>query len=286
MRAGKILKKVKYMKIVTLIENTSPSAKLFCEHGLSLYIETKDHRMLFDTGASGNFIKNAHELGVDLQSVDMVIISHGHSDHGGGLSSFLKTNDKAKIYLHARALDYYYAQRPDSREQYIGLDRDVIKGGQFIFTIDGFVVDKSIQLFADVEKRRLYPSGNKSLFKEEGGKLVQDDFLHEQNCLIEEGGKKVLLAGCAHNGIANILDKVYEEKGCMPTHVIGGMHLYNPSLQESEDSSNIEELAKILLQTGAQYYTCHCTGEESYKKLKTIMGDKIEYLSTGSVLVI
>lgn len=274
------------MKIVALIENISEKENLLCEHGLSLYIETKDRRMLFDTGASGNFVKNACELGVDIESVDTVIISHGHNDHGGGLAAFLAANDKAQVYLHKDALCGYYAERPSGQSHYIGLDREVVKGGRFVFTKDGFALDSSITLFSNVKKEKLYPSANKSLFKDVGGQMQHDDFSHEQSCLIEEDGKRVLLAGCAHNGMANIIDKIYAEKGCMPTHVIGGMHLYNPSLKESEDPLKIKDLAEFLLQSGAMYYTGHCTGEQPYSMLKSLMKDKIEYLSTGNMLII
>lgn len=72
------------MHILTLIENTTHSA-LLCEHGLSFYIETPNHRLLVDTGSSGRFLENARVLGVDISGVDTAILSHGHYDHCGGL---------------------------------------------------------------------------------------------------------------------------------------------------------------------------------------------------------
>lgn len=77
------------MLIKVLIENTAISKDFGCEHGLSLYIETGDRKILFDVGASELFLENAKKLGVDVSDVDYLVISHGHYDHGGGLRAFL-----------------------------------------------------------------------------------------------------------------------------------------------------------------------------------------------------
>ena len=100
------------MIVKVLAENTTSSEALGSEHGLSLYIETETHKILFDTGASGLFAENAEKMGVDLTRVDLAVISHGHYDHGGGLKTFLGINNRAKIYLHHMAFEPHYANRP------------------------------------------------------------------------------------------------------------------------------------------------------------------------------
>lgn len=80
------------IKIIVLLENTTKSANLKCKHGLSLYIETESHKILFDFGPNDLFLKNAEVLGVDIAAVDMAVISHGHVDHCGGLKYFLEKN--------------------------------------------------------------------------------------------------------------------------------------------------------------------------------------------------
>lgn len=84
-------------KITTLVENCVYGRKLQAEHGLSLYIETAEHKLLFDTGASDLFISNARLLHIDLREVDYLILSHGHSDHTGGLRHFLELNTIATV---------------------------------------------------------------------------------------------------------------------------------------------------------------------------------------------
>ena len=116
------------MKLYTLMENTTCRPDFDAEHGLSLYIETDRHRLLFDIGQSGTFADNAEKLGVDLAAVDCAVLSHGHYDHGGGLKRFLEINDHAPVYLNRNAFGEYY-HGPD---RYIGLDTQLKKSGRLI----------------------------------------------------------------------------------------------------------------------------------------------------------
>ena len=99
------------MKIINLIEDTKGIEGCVYEHGLSFYIETKNHKILMDTGATDAFLENAKVLNVDLAKVDTVIISHGHYDHTGGLLAFAKLNPEAKIYIQKSAQGDFYNYR-------------------------------------------------------------------------------------------------------------------------------------------------------------------------------
>lgn len=90
----------------------------------------------------------------------------------------------------------------------------------------------------------------------------------------------MLVAGCAHSGILNIIEHLQTEKNSMPSHVVGGFHLHNPVTNRDEDSAVVRQLAEYLKLTGAKYYTCHCTGVKPYERLKGIMGEAINYLAT------
>ena len=93
------------MKVVTLMENTVCREGFRCEHGLSLYLETGNHKILFDAGQSAAFAENAEKLGVDLSKVDFAVLSHGHYDHGGGLGKFLQIHPKAPVYVSRYAFE-------------------------------------------------------------------------------------------------------------------------------------------------------------------------------------
>lgn len=274
------------MIIKTLVENISTSDDLKSEHGLSLYIETKHHKLLFDTGASALFAENARKMEIDLAKVDIVVISHGHYDHGGGLKAFLEINHKAKIYFNKMAFGDYYSNRPDGEKKYIGIDKTLLPNERFVFVEGRLVVDEELELFSDINGTRLIPSGNQDLFMKDGESFKEDEFSHEQNLIIREKGNVVLVAGCAHHGIVNILEHFHKDKNSQPSHVIGGFHLYSRAADQYENPSVIAEIGSYLLSTGAMYYTCHCTGIKAYERLKLMMGDHVNYLSTGSQLII
>ena len=273
------------MIVKTLAENTSISEEFGSEHGLSLYIETMDYKILFDVGVSGLFLENAKKLDVNIADVDFLIISHGHYDHGGGLKVFLQENNTADIFVHPQAFGKHYALRSNEKLEYIGLDEGLDRSEQIIFTSDRFFIGREIQMYSDVIQKEPQPASNSGLLIEKNGQMTDDTFAHEQNLIIEEDGKMLLVTGCAHNGIVNIVEHFYTLKGRMPDYVIGGFHLSSRSGGD-ENPKVIDKIGKYLLDTKAKYYTCHCTGIEPYNRLKSIMGDNIEYLSTGSEIII
>lgn len=273
------------MIIKTLVENTSISKDFGSEHGLSFYIETNKHKILFDTGASSLFFTNAKKLGVNIDGIEYLIVSHGHYDHGGGLKTFLQENTKAKVFLHRFAFEKYYALCSNDKLNFIGLDEELKQNKQIIFTSDRFIISEGIQVFSNIGQREPRPTSNRGLFIEQNGQMMDDTFVHEQNLVIEENGKTLLVTGCSHNGIINIVKHFHDSKGSMPDYVIGGFHLSSRS-GGNENFDTIDRIGEYLLGTKAKYYTCHCTGIEPYKRLKSVMGESIDYLSTGSELTI
>lgn len=273
------------IKITTLVENTSISPKLKTKHGLSIYIETSKHKILFDVGPNEFFIENAQKLGVDISAVDTVVISHGHADHGGALEKFLEVNKTAKIYVKESAFDEH-CTKPLGIPVNIGLDRSLMVSEQIVFTSDDFRIDDELTLFSGVTARKLFSKGNAKLLVKRDRKIVPDEFEHEQYLVITDGDKQVMITGCSHNGIINIVEKYMQMQGGTNklTSVFGGFHLFDPTAKKYESEELISGIAAYLRGLDAKFYTCHCTGQKAYDILKGIMGDKLNYLSTGTVV--
>jgi 7,8-dihydropterin-6-yl-methyl-4-(beta-D-ribofuranosyl)aminobenzene 5'-phosphate synthase len=121
---------------------------------------------------------------------------------------------------------------------------------------------------------------------EKDSEWTRDDFHHEQSLLLKEGNKRVLLVGCSHRGIVNILDQCENHLDRPLTAVIGGFHLYDLDKDKKEDMEFLRRIADRLMENNAVYYTGHCTGLYQFSLLKEMMGDRVHYLATGSIIEI
>lgn len=285
------------MKIVCLMENTAGNQQCQCEHGLSLYIEMENNTILADTGASGVFLDNAEKLGVDVEKVETVFLSHGHYDHGGGILEFHKKNPKAKIVMQKTALGDYW-HKSDTVEKYIGLDSKIKELENLVLLQGDGVLDEIVNsrnaengktekicLFTlnakKQEELRCWPQGNLVLKERKENEFIQDSFVHEQYLVLEENGKRVLISGCAHNGILNIVEEYKKRYHSYPDVIISGFHMRKKNGYTDDDFEIIRETAKELKNTGILCYTGHCTGEEPYELMKEIMGEQLNYLHCG-----
>ena len=116
------------MKVTVLVENTAPQdSALTPEHGLSLYIQYREHHILLDAGSSQAFARNAQALGINLSQVDLAVLSHGHYDHADGLRYFLEENPTCKVYARPQAGGPYFSTSTGS-PRFIGIHRDIWEG--------------------------------------------------------------------------------------------------------------------------------------------------------------
>jgi 7,8-dihydropterin-6-yl-methyl-4-(beta-D-ribofuranosyl)aminobenzene 5'-phosphate synthase len=253
------------MRVVSLLENTAAMPGIGVEHGLSLYVEWRGVKLLFDMGQSGLFAQNAEALGVDLSAVDAAVLSHGHYDHGGGLSTFLALNDHAPVYVHADAFLPHY----NGTEKYIGLDPTLRDHPRLVFTRQTLSIFEGATLHAGGDFSRLRGSEASGLTERVGNRFVPEDFRHEQYLLLEENGRRVLLSGCSHRGILDIARQF------LPDVLIGGFHFSKRPL-----NGELREAAESLGSLPITYYTCHCTGVAQFEFMRRYM-PRLFYLAGG-----
>ena len=257
------------MKITTLIENTTLRDDLTAEHGLSLYLETDTHHILFDSGQSGAFADNAEKLGIDLTRVDFCVLSHGHYDHGGGLKRFLEINDHAPVYINRNAFGEYF-----SSGKYIGLDPTLEGNSRLIVVDDVTEIEPGITLCSCNDLLRPFSFGVFGQSVRANGVHSDDSYLHEQYLLLEEKGKKFCFSGCSHKGLLNILSWF------RPDYFFGGFHFIRMDPHGRELSDALHQLMKFP----THYFTGHCTGQAQYDVLKETLGHRMEYLHTGTTI--
>ena len=272
--AGKVAG-IKFMiKVYVLAENTASNPNFSAEHGLSLYIETNRHKILFDSGQSDIFIRNAAFLRVNLSEVDIAVLSHGHYDHGGGLETFLEINPTASLYISRHAFGEFY----HGTEKYIGLSEALKKNRRSILTENVLKIDNELTLCTCNDKKPSYPMDSSDLnIKTENG-FEPDQFIHEQYLTVNDGNRNIIVSGCSHKGILNIMN------WCNPDVFVGGFHFMKQEV--SEKNALLDNASYILSSYQTVYYTCHCTGFEQYKYLKEKMDKKISYISSGEIITL
>ena len=262
------------MKWTVLVDNRTNNPSLEAEHGLSILLETEKHSILLDTGASDVFIRNAERLGKDLSTVDYVFVSHGHSDHAGGLKHFMKINDKAKVIVSPDAISgRFFSKRGNLHS--ITTAWPEIPEERLLAIEHSESIGDDIYVIAHISHIHPMPEGNQHLFvQDKQGQYIQDDFRHE--LALYTGG--LLFTGCAHSGLENIL------AACpLPVNtVVGGFHL----LDNHESGIKLSELSHRLVDTypQTQFYTSHCTGDTVFAILQDVMGSKIHPFSCGTTI--
>ena len=279
------------MKITTLIDNRTQSDNLETEHGLSLYIETDDgQKILYDTGQSDLFMHNAKKLGVDLNEIDKVIISHGHYDHVGGLIAFLKKNKTAKVYMNATLFYYEYFSLKNGVKKMNGFPAELLEyRNRFVLLYQNRCID-NIWLITDINKKYDMPKGNAILYREKEGVEELDKFEHELILVIDTAKGLCFFTGCAHNGVLNIASTVQSVIPEKQIHCLyGGFHLIDGKdyveVETTDELTNIANKLNNLLPT-AKFYTGHCTGEKAIRVLSQKMKGQLESFNVGKEVII
>lgn len=246
------------VQIMVLVENQAV-LPLHPEHGLSLLIEHDKHRILFDTGAGGALLHNAQILDVDLETVEHVVLSHGHNDHTGGLHLF----HGKKIWHTPEITCPHFSRHTDRPVSNITMPEEaqnVLKAatqcivGRFQEMLPG------IYLTGPIPRISGETTGGPFYHDPEGN--TPDHIPDEQAMLFENG---VLIQGCCHAGIINTLEYCRKSVPEIPIHtIIGGLHLLHA------DDTRLQRTAEYLHQSGVTtLYLMHCTGVDAVNYMRS-----------------
>ena len=271
-------------KITTLVENTVPvmsGKKLIGEHGLSFLIETRGHRLLFDTGQYLALKNNARILGVKLPDVDTVILSHGHYDHAGGLKHLLNFNSHFSLYAHPHVFSRKLMKHK-GRYREIGIPigkNDLVKSGVKLF-LDSAPIEITPQILTtgEIPMEVEFESVAKGFFVDKDGRKVADTLADDLAVILKTGKGPVVILGCSHRGVINTLRHVQNIIGEKRIHaVMGGLHLVKATGEKLE--TTIRYLQRFELD---KIVVGHCTGSPAIHALYNQFKDKVILNTVGA----
>lgn len=273
-------------KITILCENTvGRPGSLLGEHGFAALIESPVGSWLFDTGQGSGILNNASEMGLNLTGINGIILSHGHNDHTGGLAMLLRHRQSpTDVYGHPEIFNERYWRSefelraigmPGSRDELEGL------GARFRLCRESIRLAPMLLTSGEVPRKTSYEVGDPHLVisGEKEGMFVPDLFADDLSLAITTAKGLVILLGCAHAGVINILNHLIELTGETRIHaLIGGTHL-GPASDE-QYTRTVNALKKFRIEKMA---VSHCTGLARAAQLHRDLSGQFLFASVGSV---
>ena len=267
------------MRLTTLIDNKQNLNQLKCEHGLSFLLETGQLKILFDTGQSDKFIHNANKLAIDLSDVDYVVLSHGHYDHAGGIPAFCEINSEAKIIVHQNAFNERFSKSTAMIKENGIPWRDNLSQYQdrIIFIDEDTQLGPDIFILCNMDTQTGYEPNNPRLVIKNKSNYIQDTFEDELILVAQTKYAPLVLCGCAHSGIVNILHTINNRLQYNTfSMVAGGLHLNGAAVD------NIKHTIRGLKPfTIKKWGLNHCTGQSAFDHFSEVYSGITEYCGGG-----
>lgn len=275
------------IRITILCENLVGRLVGLGEHGFSVFIETEGGNYLLDTGGGRSILENSLDMNKDLRTLKKIFLSHGHGDHTGGLPHVLKLRGRVDTHAHPLLFtDRVSLSKEKDREvrRFAGMiyKRSYLEflGANFILNSDFTEVEKGLFLTGEVPRQTAFEKGDHRLFREIEGKLTPDLLPDDQSLILDTEKGLVLILGCAHSGIINVMNHVMHKMNRDHFYaVLGGTHLDFLTPEQLEQS--IASLKKMnIVKIGVS----HCTGMRAASRLQQEFGERYYYGYVGSVL--
>jgi 7,8-dihydropterin-6-yl-methyl-4-(beta-D-ribofuranosyl)aminobenzene 5'-phosphate synthase len=271
------------VRIIILVDNQAGPG-LVAEHGFSLWIEAGGKRILFDTGQGPALLPNVQRLGIPLEKTDVLVLSHGHYDHAGGIDAVFRNAPKMRIILHPNAVVPRYRIFPDKPAKPIGMPASAatvlnrLPDNKIQWSMQTSCFTPFFRVTGPIPRETPFEQGEKDLALDPTGNtidLIEDD----QALLIASPSGLIVCVGCSHAGLVNTLNFARAVSGIYKIRaVIGGFHLLHADDQRIQSTlAELETLDPQLL------VPCHCTGERPMQMLQTAFGDRVQVGRSGAI---
>jgi 7,8-dihydropterin-6-yl-methyl-4-(beta-D-ribofuranosyl)aminobenzene 5'-phosphate synthase len=267
-----------------LLENKTETEGIMAEHGLSVCIDTGDQKILFDAGASDAFAMNAERMKVDLQQVDLAVVSHGHYDHTGGFPLFCRINRKAPIYIHKNAFRESHGYSEGRiEEDMCGIrwneEQKNAIADRLVFTDGPVWITEDIVITGTVPIAEGFEPTEKFYYYGTNGAPVFDDMSHEQCLVIRRSQGLFIFSGCSHRGAVSALRYARSLFPDTPVAVmLAGMHLYG-----SDGETRARVIEELKKEEVARIMPVHCTGMKAICEMQQTFGDRCIIAMAGDV---
>lgn len=261
-------------RIIVLNDNRCRNKKLECEHGLSFYIEFEDKKILFDAGQTNIFLNNAEKLGIDLKSLDAIILSHGDYDHGNGLK-YLKTVTKTDLICHPDFMKHRISKHTGKFDGLNQTKTDLEQKFNLKLTREPYKISENIIFLGEIERNNDFEKGQNLPMIDEQGNTYQH--FDDSGVTLKTPKGIVVISGCAHSGICNIIE--YAKKVTNTANVlaaIGGFHLKRLNQQ------TIRTINYFVMNDIKYIFPAHCTSDTVCEEFIKTMPGCVEVLSSGS----